>query len=160
MTRAAPFAAGPDLLDLLEELDRPTLHLAASTPLCEWIGEPVPPVEVGDLVTLCTASRQWRVTGVYDDGVVALTPARGDKWLQPLTAHGQHVQRVPAEPHGLVGPCRHRLDVLPLGMRAVLCACGAKARDEAQHARHAARRQATGCDCGSGCPHDLPETTP
>lgn len=61
------------------------------------------------------------------------------------------------DPHHLVGWCRIRLDVKPLGMLRVLCACGAAPRDEAAHARHAAHRRATGCECGSLCPHEPPK---
>jgi hypothetical protein len=149
-----------DLLDHLAALDRPRRHEAACSPICEWIGEPVPPVSIGDVVTLCTASgRHWRVIAVYDDDMVALTPARRDRWLDELTAHRNHVELVPTEPHTLIGPRRIRLDVQPHGMRAVQCACGALPRDEAAHARHVARRAATGCDCAESCTH-TPKDTP
>lgn len=146
-----------DLLDLLAALDRPPLSEAASGPVCQFIGEHVPEVAAGDVVTLCTASYRWTVTAVYDDGIVALAPARRDKWRMPITAHGQHLERVPSGPHDLVGPRRIRLDIKPHGMRAVQCACGAKPRDEAAHARHAAARLATGCPCTLSCTHPLPK---
>lgn len=61
------------------------------------------------------------------------------------------------DPHHLIGPCRIRFDLGPQGMAAVLCACGAAPRDDAAHARHVAHRRATGCDCGSLCPHEPPK---
>lgn len=130
------------------------IDLAASTPLCEWIGMDVPPVTAGDVVVLCTKRGTWQVETVHADELVTVTPADGNtKAAGPLTVHRAHLQVLPAEPHGLVGPCRIRLDVPPAGMAFVLCACGATPRDEAAHARHAARRAETGCACTSGCPH-------
>lgn len=148
-----------DLLDHLAALDRPRRHEVACSPICEWIGEPVSPVDVGDVVTLCTADRPWVVTAVYDDDMVALVALERGKPPAPLTAHRNHVEIVPAEPHALVGPRRIRLDIQPHGMRAIRCACGALPRDEAAHARHAARRAATGCDCAESCTH-TPKDTP
>lgn len=64
-----------------------------------------------------------------------------------------------AAEHVPLGETRIRFDLGPHGMRAIECACGAKPRDEAAHARHAAHRAATGCDCGASCPHDPKDTS-
>jgi len=138
------------------EPERAPLDPTASAPLCEWIGTDVPAVAEGETVVLCTKRSTWQVETVHDGELVTITPGPGMKPSGPITVHRAHLQVLPAEPHGLVGPCRIRLDVPPAGMAFVLCACGATHRDEAAHARHAARRAETGCDCTSGCPHPAP----
>lgn len=67
------------------------------TPTCEWrAGKPTPVVAVGDRVTMCTASFEWIVTAIAQDGLIVLAPT--DTRGTTHVAHAAHLDVTKAAP--------------------------------------------------------------
>lgn len=66
-------------------------------PACTYRGEkPAPEVRPGDTVTMCTATLEWMVADIAQDGLVVLAPT--DRSHRTHVAHVAHLDIVKATP--------------------------------------------------------------
>lgn len=66
-------------------------------PACEYRGDkPTPVIAVGDTVTMCTATFEWTVTAIAQDGLIILAPT--DTRGTTHVAHAAHLDVTKAAP--------------------------------------------------------------